>query len=271
MPIVPSLAGGSPEPLERDLRLSYAGNGQVFPGFDQSPTRAPWPVWKGTANITKSKIKPAPAMTKEAAKRYYWQLEDFEGRTRLPGRQDGAISRNGLAVARAFLWHFLNWRTGRLDPSYDEIAKAAKISPRSVARGLQALRGAGVLEWVRRCVETTDEAGRFALAQISNLYGFRTVRGWRGYTAEDAPTPAEPPPPDAIALGLAEPIKRGTVEAGTFDQRYELIELEALAAAGDPLAIALARGLRWQMQHPQPNDVSGLPDRQRNPTVIYNQ
>ena len=250
------------------MRLSYVGRDQAFPGFEQS-TRAPWPVWKGSANITKSKVKPPPAMTRQDAARYYQQLEAFEGRTRLPGRQDGALGRNGLAVARAFLWRFLNWRTGRLDPSYDEIAKAANISPRSVARGIQALRRAGVLEWVQRCIETTDKAGRFALAQISNLYAFRAVARWIGFTAEDQATPAEPPPPDAVALGLVETIKRGTVEAGTFDREYELLELEAFAAVGDGLSAVLARGLRDRIEAARACP-TGLPDTQRNPTGLYN-
>jgi len=77
--------------------------------------------------------------------------------TKVLGRgQDGAIGRNSLAVARALIYGFLNWKTGRLDPSHQEIAKRANIAPRSVARGLDALRRAGVVEWVRRCVETTD-------------------------------------------------------------------------------------------------------------------
>ena len=252
------------------MRLSYAGIAPVFPGFEQPSTRAPWPVWKGSANITKSKIKPPPAMTRKKAAEYYRELEDFEGRTRLRGRQDGAIGRNGLAVARAFLWRFLNWRTGQLDPSYAEIAKAAKISERSVARGVQALRRAGVLEWVRRCIETTDKAGRFALAQISNLYGFCAVARWIGYTSNDELRPEEPPPPDAIALGLAEPIERGTVEAGTFDTEYELMEMEALAIDGDPLSIVLARVLRRQNEEVQARSFTEMPDRRRNPTELYN-
>ena len=251
------------------MRVTYVGYGQAFPGFEQ-PTRAPWPVWKGTANVTKSRIKPAPAMSRDAAARYYRGLEDLEGRTRLPGRQDGVIGRNGLAVARSFLWGFLNWRTGRLDPSYEAIAKRAHISPRSVAKGIQKLKDAGVLHWVRRCIETTDEAGRFALVQISNLYAFRSMREWIGAAAEDETTPAEPPPPDAIDLGLAPPpIERGTEKAGTFDRDYELIEQEALAAAGDPLAIVLARGMRDRMEAEQASS-SGLQPLHRNPTVIYN-
>jgi len=248
------------------LRLSYAGPGQSLPGFSDL-FRAPWPVRKGSANISKGKIKPPPAMTRQEAARFYQRLEEFERETRRPGRQDGAIGRNGLAVARALIYGFLNWKTGRLDPSHQEIAKRANIAPRSVARGLDALRRAGVVEWVRRCVETTDEAGRFCLAQISNLYAFRAVARWIGFQSKAPAATPDASTPDAIALGLAPVIERGTVDAGTFDREYELIELEAMAAGRCVLSAVLARGLR---NRASANDSTGLPDRPSNPTIIYN-
>jgi len=82
-----------------------------------------------------------------------------ERQTRGPGRQDGALGRNGLAVLWALLFRFLNYRTGELDPSYEAVADQACISPRSVARGLKSLRAAGSLNWLRRCTPII-EAGR---------------------------------------------------------------------------------------------------------------
>jgi hypothetical protein len=104
---------------------------------------------------------------------------------------DGALGRNGLAALHALLFDFLNYASGRLDPSYGKIAEKAAISVRSVARGLVQLRAAGALNWLRRCREDHDEAGRFRLRQESNAYAVLPARQWRGYFR-----PPDPPPPD---------------------------------------------------------------------------
>lgn len=205
--------------------------GQCLPGMTQAATAAPWPVWSGS---TTARVKFAP-MTRQQAAKLYHRLRDFERQTRQPGRQDGRVTRNGLAVAHALLFDFLNFRTGQLDPSYAAIARAACISVRSVARGLQALKGAGVLHWLRRCVEAVRD-GRFSLEQESNAYAVCPPSQWQGYRGRP-----EAPPPDPETWGAAPVMERGTVEAGTFDAAYERMELAARAVGGDGLAAALAR------------------------------
>ena len=124
-------------------------------------TYAPSPVWSGSI-AGEVKFRPLP---KREAVRLYHRARAFERQTRRPGKQDGAIGRNGLAILHSFLFDFLNFRSGRLDPGRKAIARAAAISLRSVDRGLRKLREAGVLNWVRRCAQCVDEAGRFFLAQ----------------------------------------------------------------------------------------------------------
>jgi hypothetical protein len=124
-------------------------------------------------------------MTKRAAKQLYWHLEQFERQTRAPGRQDGAIGRNGLAVVRALLFKFMNWRTGRLDPSQAKIADAAAISESSVERGLAKLQAAGVVNWLRRCVPVVGPLGGFLMRQISNAYAVLPSTQWKGYRAPE--------------------------------------------------------------------------------------
>jgi hypothetical protein len=139
-------------------------------------------------------------MTKRAAKQLYWHLEQFERQTRAPGRQDGAIGRNGLAVVRALLFKFMNWKTGRLDPSQAKIADAAAISESSVERGLAKLQAAGVVNWLRRCVADVQSAGGFLMRQISNAYAVLPSTQWKGYRAPegmrgfDAPSATQPKP-----------------------------------------------------------------------------
>ena len=206
--------------------------GQCLPGMGESTTRASWPVWSGS---TTARVRFAPVKRQEAAKLYH-RLRDFERQTRQSGRQDGSVTRNGLAVAHALLFDFLNFSTGQLDPAYEAIARAACISVRSVARGLQALHRAGVLHWQRRCSKQVDDSGAFLMRQESNAYAVCSPSQWRGYAGRP-----EAPAPDAGTWGDHPPMERGTVEAGTFDAAYERMELDARASGGDALAAALAR------------------------------
>jgi helix-turn-helix protein len=115
-------------------------------------------------------------MPKRDAVRFWHKARELERRSRTAGRQDGRLGRNGLAVLHALIFDFLNHKTGRLDPAYEDLAKAAAISVRSVARGIQKLREAGILSWVRRCIADQDETGRFVLRQISNAYEILTAK-----------------------------------------------------------------------------------------------
>ena len=137
-------------------------------------TRAPWPVWKDS---TTKKVKFAPLAKKEAV-RIFHKARAFERQTRQPGKQDGALGRNGLLVLHALMFDFLNYATGRLDPAIATIARKACISISSVKRGLANLKLAGVLNWIRRAAETRDEKGRFCLEQDTNAYGIVPPSQW---------------------------------------------------------------------------------------------
>lgn len=129
-----------------------------------------WQCWKGSVRAD-TKAAPAPSpMPKRDAVKFWHKARELERRSRAAGRQDGTLGRNGLAVLHALVFDFLNHKTGRLDPSYEELARAAAISVRSVARGVRKLREAGILSWVRRCIADRDAIGRFVLRQISNAY-----------------------------------------------------------------------------------------------------
>lgn len=135
-----------------------------------------WQCWKGSARAD-TRVAPQPSpMPKRDAVKFWHRARELERRSRAPGRQDGTLGRNGLAVLHALIFDFLNHKSGRLDPSYDELARAAAISIRSVARGVRRLREAGVLSWVRRCIADQDETGRFVLRQISNAYEILTAK-----------------------------------------------------------------------------------------------
>ena len=148
-------------------------------------TYAPNPVWSGSV-AGPVKYRPLP---KREAVRLYHRARAFNRQTRLPGRQSGVLGRDGLAVLHALIFDFLRPHTGRLDPGYKAIAYAADLSVRSVARGLRKLKEAGVLNWLRRCNVSVDEAGRVSLAQATNAYSICPSSQWNGYREPPAALP----------------------------------------------------------------------------------
>jgi hypothetical protein len=204
---------------------------QSLPGFAGPKTYAPSPVWRGSL-AEPVKFQPLP---KDVAVRLWHDARRYERTTRQPGRQDGAIGRNGLAVLHALLFDFLNNATGRLDPAIASIARMANISPRSAARGLAALKAAGVLSWKRRC-DRVIEGGRMLLKQISNAYAVLPVSHWFGYRPRTpAPVPeratwGSPAPfPTAIETAVTEAREGGSAEAQR--RALESDQSEEVAAA----------------------------------------
>ena len=227
------------EPYDPDRKaemLSLPGLLGSTAYYDGQKTRAPSPCWRD------STTKPVKwqHMTPDTAKEIYRQAEDFERQTRQPGRQDGMLGRNGLAVLRAMIFGFLNYTTGQLDPGYKSLAAKACISIRSVARGLAKLKLAGVLHWVRRCIPTFD-TGVCVLEQDTNAYGIMPASQWHGYQPSARRTAAPPPErgtwgdhpplPDALTAAVTERREGGTL-------RGIIRELESDPA--DTVANALA-------------------------------
>jgi hypothetical protein len=170
-------------------------------------TYAPSPVWRDS---TTDEVKFHPLPKKQAIKLYH-RARDFERRTREPGKQDGALGRNGLAVLHALIFDFLDFRTGQLDPGYKEIARKACICVRSAARGLANLKLFGVLNWVRRCTAIFKD-GRCVLDQDTNAYAILPTSQWRGYVE-----PPEAPAPQSGTwgdhpCGMRAPIEEAIIE-----------------------------------------------------------
>jgi hypothetical protein len=166
------------------LRLLFPTIPLPIPALEAA-TKAPWPVWSGS---TTSPVRFAP-MPKKAAVRLWHRARDFDRGTHQPGRHGGAVGPTALAVLHALIFDFLNFRLGRLDPSYAAIARASGVCVRTVATALQRLRELGILAWIRRCAESWRD-GRFVLEQETNAYAVLPESQWRGYRP-----PAEPPAP----------------------------------------------------------------------------
>lgn len=80
------------------------------------------------------------------------------------------ISMNAKAVLQA-LFSVMDGKTGRCDPSLDEIARRSRLSRRTVVRQLFKLRTARIINWVRRTVKTGHAKGEGPQRQqTSNAY-----------------------------------------------------------------------------------------------------
>ncbi len=197
-------------------------------GFTAAP-----PVWGGS---TDKPIEFEPMSKREAIKLWH-RARDFERQTRRPGKQDGAIGRSGLMVLHSLIFDFRNHASGALYPSYEAIAKKAGVSVRSVARGLAALKGTGVLTWARRCHRSWED-GRLVLRQLTNAYTLLPTTRWRGYVA---PLPAPPPAPGTWGdhppwCSLREN-ERARTEGAPLTERVPIL----MSDPTDRLAMALGR------------------------------
>jgi hypothetical protein len=140
----------------------------------ETKSRAPNPVRRGAVE------KPARfvPISRADAWQIFYAAEKLElasaaapksDRSEFRSRHQGAIGREALTVLRVLISRFLNFRTGQLDPSYDAIARAAGMSPRTVCNALRRLHAAGILSWQTRRWPRDKEG---TIRQRSNAYGF---------------------------------------------------------------------------------------------------
>jgi hypothetical protein len=174
-------------------------NALSLPGLAGEKTYAACPVWAGSI---KTPIK-FQSLSRKAAKRLWHRARDFDRQTRRRGYHGGALGHAALQVLHSLLFDFLNYASGRLDPSYAAIARKANVCERAVAAALKRLREVGILNWVRRCAQSWQD-GRFVLAQETNAYAVLPATQWRDYRPPAEPlapargTWGDPPPmPDA--------------------------------------------------------------------------
>ena len=207
-----------------------------FPGFTGfgTKTRAAWPVW---SDSTRKEIKFQP-MPKKIATRLWHRARDFDRQTRKKDRHGGAVGHAALQVLHTLIFDFLNYTSGRLDPSQAAIARAANVCERTVRNALARLKALGILNWVRRCAESWRD-GKFCLEQETNAYAVLPPSQWRGYRE-----PPEAPPPAPGTWGDHPPLPP-VIEQAAADIRHGCASRTALATLesdpGDQLAAALAR------------------------------
>lgn len=188
-----------------------------------------WKCWRGSV---RGAVKWVP-QRKEDVYRWLRAAEEWSALRSLPGE-----GRAVLDVLRTLITGYYNWRTGRLDPSYNSIAAKSRYRRSTVASALKMLAALGIIGWVRRCAGVTDRRGRYQLQQQSNAYYLIPPSGWRGYTGPDLDPP--PPEPDTIGTPAHVPTM-GETAAAAAAAGASMQTVVATLADGDPLARALAR------------------------------
>lgn len=207
----------------------------ALPGLPDGPkTYAAWPVW---SDSTTKEIRFQPLPKKKAVQLWH-RARAFDRQTHVMGKHGGAVGPAALHVLHSLIFDFLNYASGRLDPSHAAIARAAGVCERTVRTALNRLRELGILNWVRRCAESWRD-GRFVLEQETNAYAVLPDSQWRGYSPpQEPPAPApgtwgdHPALPSLLAQATAETRRGGGLRTviGILD-----------ADPRDGLAAALAR------------------------------
>ncbi len=173
-------------------------------------------------------------MLKKAAVKLWHRLRAWDRRTHERGRHGGIVGHAALQVAHTLIFDFLNFTSGRLDPSHAAIAAKANVCERTVRNALNRLRDLGILAWVRRCAANMRD-GRFVLEQETNAYGLLPESGWLGYRP-----PPEAPAPALGTWGAPErmPSILDAAERTRGDIRETVRLLEQAAKGGLEMALA---------------------------------
>lgn len=196
---------------------------------------ATWPVWSGSTTKD-ARFAPLP---KTAAMKIYHKAVKWNSSGKLAGKHGGIIGSHVLLVLHTLIFNFLNYGTGRLDPSYAAVQTKTRLCRQTVAKALARLKELGIINWIRRCREDRDEEGRFVLRQETNAYAILPPSQWIGYL-ESAVAP-EPPHPSTWGAcpPLPSLVEQAAMHAKDGDSMKSIVShLEA--DPGDALALCLA-------------------------------
>jgi hypothetical protein len=199
--------------------------------FSSSSVPAVQPVHRGSVCCA---VTFTPLPKKQAAAIYH-KAAAYDCQTHRPGQHGGAVGHIGMKVLYVLLFSFLNHQTGRLDPSYEAIARKANVSRAALAEALKRLRALGLLRWQRRCTEARGQAGRFVLKQETNAYTVQPPSQWPDFHDR-----AAAPPPHPQTWGATPPLAcviEQAAAAGSFAAALARLEEDPR----DKLAAILAR------------------------------
>jgi hypothetical protein len=187
-----------------------------LPGFDSSKSYAAWPVWSGS---TTAEIK-WPKVIKEAVIDWYHKAQSWNAAKEIAGRYGGTLGSSCMRVLECLSFKFQNYKSGRLDPSYEGIAAATGLGRSTVAAALARLKQYGLIHWQQRSAHHWHDDGRFELKRITNAYMLIPPSQWRGVKLPPDPEPPDPgtwgdhpPLPSVIEQAITEKNEGGSFAA----------------------------------------------------------
>lgn len=130
------------------------------------------------------------------------ELHDDAGKK--AGKRNGPLGYVALKVLR-YLAKRVDWKTGRLEPAIDTIARATRLARSAVISALARLKAEGFLEWMRRTEVIEDAVGPGPrVRQVSNAYRLAAPASWAKRVAQRAAEllarrasrPTKPPRPE---------------------------------------------------------------------------
>lgn len=189
-----------------------------------------WPVWK---NSRRGDYKFVPVDKTEVTRWFHlacsWNASRQAGPGR-PRRYGGILGSAFIRVLQSLIFDFLDYKTGRLDPSYNAIAKKTGLGRSTVAVALKLGHRAGVIHWDRRCKLVPATTGRRQeLRQETNAYTILSPHNWRGY--KPAKKEKAPPPHPKTWGAVKEPPRIYKTLYGDVSS----IDVEIALASTDPV------------------------------------
>lgn len=134
------------------------------------------------------------------------------GRGRVKRRHAGELTLSDLNILQALLFRFLDWRSGRCAPTYQDLADETGHARDTISGAIRRLRKAGILEKMRRFTRLEDVEGKGPqVQQAPNAYRFDlpvVLRALLGLGAESRPIPD-----DARTAALQARLSNGEQEA----------------------------------------------------------
>jgi hypothetical protein len=215
--------------------MSSVVSSPAFPGFASPKTLAAWPVW---ADSARAEVK-FQSLPKKQANQFYQKARAFNRSTKVEGRYGGIIGGSALRVLESLIFDFLNFVSGRCDPSYEAIARKTGLCRRTVATALARLKELRIVNWLRRCANDWVN-GKYQLKQETNAYAVLPSSQWLGFV--DPLPPA--PPPDPATWGAMPPLPE-LIEQAVIDRQAGASLASVVSRLeddpADGLAAALAR------------------------------
>ncbi|GGL48233.1 hypothetical protein [Caulobacter rhizosphaerae] len=140
------------------------------------------------------------AITKDLAAKIMRAAERFAKvsmATRSKGRRRGELTDIDVQILEALIFGFMDWRTGRLEPTYAAIGKKTGRGRATIAASLQRLEDAKILERLRRFkrIEGADGKAEPQVEQAPNAYRVSLPQRLAALIGL-GPRQARPPVPD---------------------------------------------------------------------------